>query len=105
MDLPATLIFDYPTIAAIIAFVLSRTSSAGTLATAKLNLPQLQDLTSAVSSLSAQQAGRRGQADILETVQAAFLEVVGSDISPGQPFAAAGLDSLAAVEARNDLGR
>ena len=105
IDLPTTLIFDYPTVAALTAFVLSRSSSIGTSATAKLTSPQLQHLTSAEASLSAHQAGAGGQRDILRTVQAAFLEILGTEIGPEQPFAAAGLDSLAAVEARNELGR
>ena len=100
LDLPPTLIFDYPTIAALTAFVLSCSLSAGTKATAKDGLPQLQDVESLGKS-----RGTGGQQDVLMKVQAAFSEILGTEIAPDQPFAAAGLDSLAAVEVRNNLNR
>ncbi len=105
MELPPTLIFDYPTVSALTAFVLSCALSAGTVATAQTSQPQPQDLETHTPGAEAQQEGTRGATSVLRIIQAISSEILGTDIGLEQPFAAAGLDSLAAVEVRNSLSR
>ena len=109
MELPATLIFDYPTIAALTTFVLSLSHLTG--ATAGTGSPQLGAGPGA--GIVSKGTGKPDEAtsappdykNVLEVVTSTFVEILGQSIAPDQPFAAAGLDSLAAVEARNVLNR
>lgn len=110
IELPATLIFDYPTIAALTAVVLSVSPGAGHSIAAVLpglHLGSQRMPGAALEGSLSQQSASTAQdiSSILREVQRVFGEVLGVQIGLDQPFAAAGLDSLAAVESRNTLNR
>ena len=86
-DIPVTVTFDYPSIAALAGFVAD----------------------TAASQLPAASVGEPGttaytEMDVLAELQAIIGTMIGSDVSVDQPLMEAGLDSLSAVELRNELG-
>lgn len=101
--------FDYPSIAALTSFVLSLRPLAGTSATAVASEPQLMSSSGndipPASNCTLSQVTIAGRDGVIGQVQSIFAEVLGSGIGQDQPFSAAGLDSLAAVESRNTLNR
>ena len=92
--LPGTLVFDYPTPAALAEYAASlqplgsqRSAHTGSATAGEAVAPHVAD--------SAQRAAVE--------VAAVVLEVLGAPVAEEQPFMAAGLDSLGAVELRNSL--
>lgn len=96
LDLPATVLFDYPTIDALSS-----------------HLASLVDVQSSSSLPAPAPVGKHGAApqavvssgSIEQQVMSAVHRVAGRDAAPDTPLAAAGVDSLAAVELRNELCR
>ncbi|CAL5223543.1 g6075 [Coccomyxa viridis] len=87
LELPSTAVFDYPTVSALCNFigtVTARTSGKG----------GAVKVDSTVS--------REG---VLSGIHAIVRSIAGADVAPDAPLSQAGLDSLASVELRNDLGR
>ena len=107
LDLPGTLIYDYPTIASLTKHVVSLLPSTGKTDSIGQNIPPMDAVNSmAVKMGTAKDLSKiSGQADILKKVQNILIETLGVEINADQPFSAAGLDSLAAVEVSNSLNR
>ena len=93
VELPSTLVFDYPTISAIASFLAS-----------KVQLPAAPLLPAGAPHAAWQVVA---QADLeqlmLQQVQETVRAVLGSEVATDQPLMAAGLDSLSSVELRNSL--
>lgn len=93
LQLPSTLIFDYPSAAAVAQHIAAQLSA--------------RNLASGAAPASAGAVGRSAAAhaeQVAAHVAATVSEILGtSDIDPQQPLMAAGLDSLGAVELRNSL--
>lgn len=97
LELPHTLAFDYPTISALTRFIAAElTSSQSAAATTGSTLPD-----PAAGSTSATSQG----AEVRASVVAAVAGVLGHNVTDDMPLVAAGLDSLAAVELRNEISR
>ncbi|KAK9866522.1 hypothetical protein WJX84_008502 [Apatococcus fuscideae] len=66
-----------------------------------------QDLQAAPisSSLTARKQRAMTSAELESQIAQAVASVIGSSVDPSQPLVAAGLDSLGAVELRNEIGR
>lgn len=97
LELPHTLAFDYPTISALTRFI-----------TAELGSSQLAgDTASSPSSapVSGPAPSARQGVDVKAAVVAAVAGVLGKSVAVDMPLVAAGLDSLAAVELRNEISR
>ena len=91
VQLPGTLVFDYPTAAAVAAHCHQQLTSQAAAASAQ---PAAAALAAAGPSLE----------EVLATVAAAAQAVAGiAEVAPDTPLIAAGLDSLSAVELRNVL--
>ena len=97
LDLAATVLFDYPTINGLTAHLVQ-------LATAT-NAERLPSLKTISSSMQSATRGAAQVARLEQQIIAMVQQVVGSVVSPYTPLAAAGIDSLAAVELRNELSR
>ena len=98
LELPHTLAFDYPTIAALTKFIageLASNQAAAPLPADSMPLP-----TAARAEISA-----RNAAEVHATIVAAATGVLGHSVADDVPLVAAGLDSLAAVELSNELNR
>lgn len=88
LQLPSTLIFDYPTIAAIAQLVASQKQPAeATLATSSIAQPSAAEFA----------------AKVLSQVAAVTQSILGAPVEPTAPLMSAGLDSLSSVEFRNSL--
>ena len=87
LDLPATLMFDYPTVTALAGYI------TGELQARRPAAPQPQAQAPAVDADA-----------VAAEVQAVVAGMLG-ELAPSQPLMEAGLDSLGAVELRNELGR
>ena len=93
LTLPGTLVFDYPTAAAVAARCHEQLAAAAAAAGA----------ASGAAATASTPAGP-SQEDMLAAVDAALQSVAGIEgLPPDAPLVAAGLDSLAAVELRNEL--
>ena len=97
LELPATVMFDYPTAQGLATFVTNQlqqryqAARSGGGAGAAAPAPPRVSTAAAVAAAAA---------EIAELVAA----LLGSEVAPTQPLMDAGLDSLAAVELRNELG-
>jgi acyl carrier protein len=90
VSLPATLIFDHPTVGAIAAFVASRLPAAAAAVSSAAAAAPAVDVAAHTQQISGE-------------VLAAAIDILGPGLQPDQPLMAAGLDSLGAVELRNAL--
>ncbi|KAK9803914.1 hypothetical protein WJX72_004698 [[Myrmecia] bisecta] len=102
VDLPATLMFDYPTTSAIAAFIGAQLSSR---AAAVLEThPGFSDsLEGRLSTGPEAGAVSMGLAAVTAIVEETVLQMLGPGVGAQQPLMEAGLDSLAAVELRDSL--
>lgn len=87
LDLPATLMFDYPTVAALGQFIVKQLSG-GEETTER---PQAPAPASGIATWQ--------PAELTESLQAMVAEVLGSEVPPNQPLMEAGLDSLGKLTA------
>jgi acyl carrier protein len=90
LELPATLMFDYPTVTTLAGYIAGQLQAAA-------------GSDASVVSVSAQVA-MVDAAAVAAEVQEIVAGMLGADVAPSQPLMEAGLDSLAAVELRNELG-
>ena len=86
-ELPATIIFDHPTSHALATYVMASSAAA----------------SRGAHALPAAKRAQLGVAEVADTIAAMVANMLGSEVAHGQPLMEAGLDSLAAVELRNDL--
>lgn len=102
LTLPATLIFDHPTVAAIATFVAAQLPSmaSGAPAVAPVYAEPMLGTTE-ITQQASNMAVHREQ--VSSVVFMAAADIVGQQLESGQPLMAAGLDSLGAVELRNSL--
>lgn len=97
LELPGTLVFDYPTISALTKFILGLTSP--TTQASQSKLPS--DLHSVSHG-----PGSRSQASLIEIkskIMGVLRDILGGDVQDDVPFSRLGMDSLAAAEIRNAL--
>ena len=103
MELPSTVVFDYPTIVALTDFCLAFSGTAASSAPAAMATSELAfaapDSSARVPVSAPDSSAVKGK------VMAVLSDILGADIDEIQPLSAAGLDSLAAVEVRNELAR
>ena len=109
-ELPTTLVFDYPTMAALAGFLASKVSAAGSAAARRQSSARRRPRRKAAPKQASAAIGdatvsaEAHQAFMLQQVQDAVAAVLGtSSIDPQQPLMEAGLDSLSSVELRNSL--
>ncbi|KAK9834539.1 hypothetical protein WJX74_004040 [Apatococcus lobatus] len=97
LELPHTLAFDYPTISALTGFIAAELASSHSSAatSARTSTP-----LTAEPARAARQLG-----EVHAAVVAAVTGVLGHTVADDIPLVAAGLDSLAAVELRNEISR
>ena len=114
VSLPATLIFDHPTVGSIGSFVAKMLSAAAIASMSSTSaasgpveegyLPFSQgDFASASPAMPAVVDIAAHQQHVSSVVFTAARDIVGSDLTADQHLMAAGLDSLGAVELRNSL--
>ena len=95
LQLPSTLVFDYPTITAIAVFVAANHAPV----TAAAEEAEASSAAAPRSAASAAQHLAFIQGEVAEVARS----ILGADIDPQEPLMAAGLDSLSSVEFRNSL--
>lgn len=97
LELPHTLAFDYPTISALTCFITAELGSSQSAA----------DTAGSPSStpFSGPAPSARQGVEVRAAVVAAVAGVLGHNVADDMPLVAAGLDSLAAVELRNEISR
>ena len=87
-DLPATLTFDYPSVAALAGFLAARATVSTQQASTEQNGAQAQNTAASHQFIESR-------------LQGIVAELLGAEISAQQPLMEAGLDSLGAVELRD----
>ena len=106
LALPATLIFDHPTVSAIATFIGAQ-FPATSLPVAPSTAVYFDQMTSSVGvePVLGQATNTRGvnREQVSSLVFTAAADIVGHQLDSAQPLMAAGLDSLGAVELRNSL--
>ena len=106
LDLPATAVFDYPTVSTLAAFISTLAASEGAVPIGSSAGAGHADLATSGSAAGPRQSrSALSVADALIRVQRVLVGILGTDVGPDQPMSAAGLDSLAAVEVGNELAR
>ena len=106
LELPATAVFDYPTVSALAAFISTLDASEGAGPSGSFADAGLADLaTGRPAAQPGQSQAALSPAEALVRVQRVLAGILGTDVRPDQPMSAAGLDSLAAVEVGNELAR
>ena len=105
LELPATAVFDYPTVSALAAFISTLHASEGAVPGGSSEDAGLADLATSRPAAPRQSRAALSAAEALIRVQRMLAGILGTDVSPDQPMSAAGLDSLAAVEVGNELAR
>jgi Phosphopantetheine attachment site len=108
LELPGTLVFDCPTAGDIVRCILDNflhPAAGSTTASAQSALPAsgTGGSVAGVAAATAQPAMSREAVEA--AVAAAVQTLLGEGVAPDAPLLAAGLDSLAAVELRNDISR
>ena len=93
LALPSTLVFDYPTVAAIAQLVASQQQAAGAPAAVAAPAPAAPSPAAAAAHSAA----------IRAEVSATVRGILGADVAANEPLMSAGLDSLSSVEFRNSL--
>ena len=97
LELPHTLAFDYPTISALTRFIAAELGSSQSAAATTGSTSSAPDGGSASAA--------RQNFEVRAAVVAAVAGVLGHTVADDIPLVAAGLDSLAAVELRNEISR
>ena len=116
LDLPATITFDYPTTAALAAFISSQASTSAETAPSQTSQGAMTFLESAGDFLQAFSMDQSMPGDaphgfmvtpqqVQGQVQQVVQSMLGASIGADQPLMEAGLDSLGAVELRNLISR
>ena len=100
MDIPATLVFDHPSTAAIAAFLSSRMSMAHPSIPSR---PAAAASTAAGRPVGTPHSATPGKDDVMSIILETLQELVGLQVQPMQPLMDAGLDSLGTVELRSSL--
>ena len=111
LELPATLLFDYPTMGALAAHLAALAAPAAPAPAGHSAQPDMSaGLAQTAPGTAAGAEPARGSsqmslAQVQEAVATAVRSVVGGDIAPAAPLAGGGVDSLAAVELQAELSR
>jgi acyl carrier protein len=92
LELPSTLVFDYPTINAVSQFIVGQQAP-----------QQSQPPVTAAAAAPSAAALAAHASNIQREVAAALTSILGAEAAPEAPLMAAGLDSLSSVEFRNVL--
>ncbi|KAL4451846.1 hypothetical protein ABPG75_007508, partial [Micractinium tetrahymenae] len=101
LQLPGTLVFDYPTVSAIAGFVAANHAPAAAAGIAAGSDPEDED--GALSAGTAAASSAEHLAFIQGEVAEVARTILGADVAHDAPLMSAGLDSLSSVEFRNSL--
>jgi acyl carrier protein len=102
VSLPATLIFDHPTVGSIGSFV-SKLFPAAMAQPAVEYSYEVEGSSASHNAMSDELNIAEHQQRVSSVVFLAAKDIVGNELTPEQPLVAAGLDSLGAVELKNSL--